>query len=72
VEDTSTRPGYQLKVDLEALNRCSYTFSRNAQELTAVGRTANGHPPPLRRESPLTPQIVRVLPPSMRYSAPVR
>jgi hypothetical protein len=26
--------GYQLKVDLEALNRCSYTFSRNAQELT--------------------------------------
>jgi hypothetical protein len=27
-------PGYQLKVDLEALNRCSYTFSRNAQELT--------------------------------------
>jgi hypothetical protein len=32
-------PGHQLKVDLEALNRCSYTFSRNAQELTNhVGR----------------------------------
>jgi hypothetical protein len=27
-------PGYRLKVDLEALNRCSYTFSRNAQELS--------------------------------------
>lgn len=27
-------PGYHLKVDLEALSRCSYTFSRNAQELT--------------------------------------
>jgi hypothetical protein len=33
--------GYRLKVDLEALNRCSYTFSRNAQELTNhVGRSA--------------------------------
>lgn len=32
-------PGYRLKVDLEALNRCSYTFSRNAQELTNhIGR----------------------------------
>ena len=32
-------PGYHLKVDLEALSRCSYTFSRNAQELTNhVGR----------------------------------
>jgi hypothetical protein len=26
-------PGYRLKVDLEALNRCSYTFGRNAEEL---------------------------------------
>lgn len=31
--------GYQLKVDLEALNRCSYTFSQNARELrNHVGR----------------------------------
>lgn len=27
-------PGFRLKSDLEALNRCSYTFSRNAEELT--------------------------------------
>ncbi|KUI27213.1 hypothetical protein AU196_01365 [Mycobacterium sp. IS-1742] len=27
-------PGYRLNEDLEALNRCSYTFSRNAQQLT--------------------------------------
>jgi hypothetical protein len=33
---------------------------------------ARAVPRPLRRESALTPQIVRVLPPSMRYSAPVR
>jgi hypothetical protein len=32
-------PGYRLKVDLEALNRCSYTFGRNAQELSNhIGR----------------------------------
>ena len=32
-------PGFRLKTDLEALNRCSYTFSRNAQELNDhIGR----------------------------------
>ena len=32
-------PGFRLKEDFEALNRCSYTFGRNAQELTEhVGR----------------------------------
>jgi hypothetical protein len=32
-------PGFRLKEDLEALNRCSYTFGRNAQELAEhVGR----------------------------------
>lgn len=37
-------PGYRLKVDLEALNRCSYTFSQNAKELTThVGRFLRSH-----------------------------
>jgi hypothetical protein len=27
-------PGYRLKLDLKALNRCSYTFGRNAEELS--------------------------------------
>jgi hypothetical protein len=36
--------GYRLKVDLEALNRCSYTFGRNAEELSNhVGRFLGSH-----------------------------
>lgn len=32
-------PGYRLKEDLDALNRCSYTFGRNAEDLANhVGR----------------------------------